>query len=171
MLYFELFKFELYFFEGVESLTQEEVFIMFRNMKEIYDEYCESICKEYDLPHISLEILSFLSEFPEHFTAKDICSIKLIKPSLVSLHVEKLVKSGYLVRESVNGDRRKVRLVCTEKAKAVAAACTEVRIKCCEMMTDGFTEEEKEQFDSFMLKIFRNAEKVKNSLTGGKKNA
>ena len=171
MLHFEMFKIELFYFEGDDSLTQEEIFIMFRNMAEIYEENCEPICKKYDIPHISLEILNFLSEYPEHFTAKDICSIKMIKPSLVSLHVEKLVKSGYLVRESVNGDRRKVRLVCTEKAKAVAAACKEVRNRCCKVMTNGFTEEEKEQFDSCMLKIFQNAEKVKKSLTGGKKNA
>lgn len=152
-------------------MTQEDIFIMFRNMTEIYDEYCEPICKEYNIPHISLEILSFLSEYPEHFTAKDICSIKMIKPSLVSLHVEKLVKSGYLVRESVNGDRRKVKLVCTEKAKAVTAACKELREKCCSLLTEGLTEEEKGIFDNCLLKISQNAEKVKTELKGGKENA
>lgn len=171
MLYFEIFKFKLFDFEGDENLTQEDIFIMFRNMTEIYDEYCEPICKEYNIPHISLEILSFLSEYPEHFTAKDICSIKMIKPSLVSLHVEKLVKNGYLVRESVNGDRRKVKLVCTDKAKTVAAASKEVRNRCCKMLTEGISEEEKEQFDNCLLKISQNAEKVKMALRGGKENA
>lgn len=152
-------------------MTQEEIFIMFRNMAEIYEENCEPICKENDLPHISLEILCFLSEFPEHFTAKDICSIKMIKPSLVSLHVEKLVKSGYLVRESVNGDRRKVKLVCTEKAKAVAAACKDVRDRCFTLMTEGISDEEMKQLDNCLSKIFRNAEKVKTKLKGGKENA
>ena len=168
MLHFEMFKIELFYFEGDDSLTQEEIFIMFRNMAEIYEENCEPICKKYDIPHISLEILNFLSEYPEHFTAKDICSIKMIKPSLVSLHVEKLVKSGYLVRESVNGDRRKVKLICTEKAKAVANACKEVRDKCFAMLTDGISEEEKEQFDNCLLKISKTAEKVKANLKGGK---
>lgn len=171
MLYFELFKIELFYFEGDESMTQEEIFIMFRNMAEIYEENCEPICKENDLPHISLEILCFLSEFPEHFTAKDICSIKMIKPSLVSLHVEKLVKNGYLVRESVNGDRRKVKLVCTEKAKAVAAACKDVRDRCFTLMTEGISDEEMKQLDNCLSKIFRNAEKVKTKLKGGKENA
>lgn len=152
-------------------MTQEEVFIMFRNMTEIYDEYCEPICKENNIPHISLEILIFLSECPEHFTARDISSIKMIKPSLVSLHVEKLVKNGYLVRESVNGDRRKVKLVCTEKAKAVAAACKDVRDRCFTLMTEGISDEEMKQLDNCLSKIFRNAEKVKTKLKGGKENA
>lgn len=95
----------------------------------------------------------------------------MIKPSLVSLHVEKLVKNGYLVRESVNGDRRKVKLVCTEKAKSVAAACKEVRNRCCTMLTEGFSKEEKEQFDNCLLKISQNAEKIKSQLKGGKENA
>ena len=152
-------------------MTQEEIFIMFRNMAEIYEENCEPICKENDLPHISLEILCFLSEFPEHFTAKDICSIKMIKPSLVSLHVEKLVKNGYLVRESVNGDRRKVKLVCTEKAKAVAAACKDVRDRCFTRMTEGISDEEMKQLNNCLSKIFKNAESVKTKLKGGKENA
>lgn len=152
-------------------MTQEEIFIMFRNIAEIYEENCEPICREYNIPHISLEILSFLSEFPEHFTAKDISSIKKIKPSLVSLHVEKLVKNGYLVRESVNGDRRKVKLVCTEKATAVTAACKELRAKCCSLLTEGLTVEEKEIFDNCLLKISQNSEKIKTELKGGKENA
>lgn len=168
MLNFEIFKIELFYFEGDESLTQEEIFIMFRNMTEIYEENCEPICREYKIPHISLEILSFLSEFPEHFTAKDICSIKMIKPSLVSLHVEKLVKNGYLVRESVNGDRRKVKLVCTEKAKAVAAACREIRERCFTLITDGISDEEMKLLDDCLSKISKNAEKVKTKLKGGK---
>lgn len=168
MLNFEIFKIELFYFEGDESLTQEEIFIMFRNIAEIYEENCEPICREYNIPHISLEILSFLSEFPEHFTAKDISSIKKIKPSLVSLHVEKLVKNGYLVRESVNGDRRKVKLVCTEKAKAVAAACRDVRNRCCKLMTDGISDEEMKQLDDCLSKISKNAEKLKAKLKGGK---
>lgn len=168
MLNFEMFKIEIFYFEGDESLTQEEMFIMVRNMTEIYEENCEPICREYNIPHISLEILSFLSEFPEHFTAKDICSIKMIKPSLVSLHVEKLVKSGYLVRESVNGDRRKVKLVCTEKAKAVAAACREIRERCFTLITDGISDEEMKLLDDCLSKISKNAEKVKTKLKGGK---
>ncbi|MBP0965733.1 MAG: winged helix-turn-helix transcriptional regulator [Oscillospiraceae bacterium] len=152
-------------------MTQEEIFIMFRNMAEIYEENCEPIIKENNIPLISLEILSFLSEYPEHFTAKDICSIKMIKPSLVSLHVEKLVKNGYLVREAVNGDRRKVKLICTEKAAAVANACKEVRDKCFTMLTDGISEEEKQRFDNCLLKISKNAEIIKTKLKGGKENA
>ena len=141
-------------------MTQEDIFIMFRNMTEIYDEYCEPVCKEYDIPHISLEILSFLSEYPEHFTAKDISSIKKIKPSLVSLHVEKLVKNGYLVRESVNGDRRKVKLVCTEKAQAVIARGRQKQEEFQAAMFENIDESTREAFFAALGKIENNLDKM-----------
>ena len=39
-----------------------------------------------------------------------------IKANLVSVHVDRLVKEGYLTRNSIEGDRRKIELQCTEQA-------------------------------------------------------
>ena len=52
-------------------------------------------------------------------TARDICTYRGLKPGIVSFHVEKLVQEGYLLRQPAPGDRRKCRLVCTEKAGPV----------------------------------------------------
>ena len=37
----------------------------------------------------------------------------------MSVNVDKLVRDGYLTREPMPGDRRKTRLLCTEKAQPV----------------------------------------------------
>lgn len=45
--------------------------------------------------------------------------VRRIKANLVSVNVDKLVREGYLRRETVEGDRRKTLLVCTERAQPV----------------------------------------------------
>ena len=61
----------------------------------------------------------FFANNPEYDTARDIVKTRYIKANLVSVNVDSLVREGYLKREKSPGDRRKVRLVCTEKARPV----------------------------------------------------
>ena len=61
----------------------------------------------------------FLANNPEYTMAKDIVEIRKLKANLVSINVEKLVKEGYLVRESMEEDRRKNRLLLTPKADEI----------------------------------------------------
>ena len=55
-------------------------------------------------------------------TAQQISEFRNIKKNLVSVHVDKLVNSGYLQRGAVTGDRRKVLLSCTPKARPILDA-------------------------------------------------
>ena len=55
-------------------------------------------------------------------TAQQISEFRNIKKNLVSVHVDKLVTAGYLQRGTVAGDRRKILLSCTEKAKPILEA-------------------------------------------------
>ena len=61
----------------------------------------------------------FLANNPEYTMARDIVEIRKLKANLVSINVEKLVKEGYLVRESMEEDRRKTRLLLTSKADEI----------------------------------------------------
>lgn len=81
-----------------------------------YESVCQSVLDEFNISKTSFDILMFLSEHPDRYTAKEISITKNIRANVVSLHVDKLVNSGYLARESVEGDRRKIRLICTEQA-------------------------------------------------------
>lgn len=80
---------------------------------------CEPILHEFDIPQVSFDILMFLKNNPDLCTAQQISEFRNIKKNLVSVHVDKLVAAGYLQRGTVAGDRRKILLSCTEKAKPI----------------------------------------------------
>ena len=71
------------------------------------------------LPQTAFDILLFLANNPAYQTAADIVEVRKIKANLVSVNVDKLVRDGYLTREPMPGDRRKTRLLCTEKAQPI----------------------------------------------------
>ena len=84
-----------------------------------YSTVCKPLCQELGLPQTAFDILLFLANNPGLDTARDVCTYRGLKPGIVSFHVEKLVQEGYLLRQPAPGDRRKCRLVCTEKAGPV----------------------------------------------------
>ncbi|MCI8590488.1 MAG: MarR family transcriptional regulator [Clostridiales bacterium] len=84
-----------------------------------YDAFCKPLCRELGLSKTSFDILMFLANNPSYKTARDIVEVRHIKANLVSVHIERLVREGYLVRKAVQEDRRKVELICTEQAASV----------------------------------------------------
>ena len=58
--------------------------------------------------------------------------------------MEKLAGEGYLERQPMPGDRRKCRLVCTEKAGPVIRRGRAVQETFSRQLTEGLTEEELE---------------------------
>lgn len=84
-----------------------------------YAELCKPLCHDLNIPQTAFDILMFLANNTEYQTARDIVEIRKIKANLVSVNVDKLVKEGYLERQSFCEDRRKICLVCTEKAAPI----------------------------------------------------
>ena len=91
----------------------------FRKLALAYTAVCKPLCQTLKLPQTAFDILLFLANNPAYQTAADIVEVRKIKANLVSVNVDKLVRDGYLTRESMPGDRRKTRLLCTEKAQPV----------------------------------------------------
>ena len=87
-----------------------------KNIQLAYSEHCKPLCREIHMPQTAFDILMFLANNPECKTARDIVEIRGIKANLVSINVDKLAREGYLARSSVDGDRRKIELHCTEQA-------------------------------------------------------
>lgn len=87
-----------------------------RNLLKVYSAKCKPLCQEVGIPQTAFDILMFLADNPEFDTARDVVETRYIKANLVSVNVERLVREGYLKREKSLSDRRKTRLVCTEKA-------------------------------------------------------
>ena len=84
-----------------------------------YSAVCKPLCQELKLPQTAFDILMFLANNPDCKTARDIVEIRKLKANLVSVNVDKLVQEGYLERRTVQDDRRKQELHCTEKAQPV----------------------------------------------------
>lgn len=98
-----------------------------RTISLAYNVVCKPICKELDLPQTAFDILMFLGNNPKYKTAGEVVEIRHIKANLVSVNVDKLVRDGYLERKTVEGDRRKTELICTEKASAVISRGREIQ--------------------------------------------
>lgn len=88
---------------------------------EAYGAFCKPLCRELGLPQTAFDILMFLSNNPEHSTAKEISNLRGLKENIISINVNKLVSEGYLLRQNDPEDRRKVHLRCTEKAAPIIA--------------------------------------------------
>ena len=90
-----------------------------RKLALAYTAVCKPLCQTLKLPQTAFDILLFLANNPAYQTAADIVEVRKIKANLVSVTVDKLVRDSYLTREPMPGDRRKTRLLCTEKAQPV----------------------------------------------------
>ena len=90
-----------------------------RKLALAYTAVCKPLCQTLKLPQTAFDILLFLANNPAYQTAADIVEVRKIKANLGAVNVDKLVRDGYLTREPMPGDRRKTRLLCTEKAQPI----------------------------------------------------
>lgn len=90
-----------------------------KRFEEAYTTVMRPLTVELKMAQPAVDILLFLANNPGMDTARDICTYRHLKPSIVSFHVDNLVQQGYLERQDIPEDRRKCRLVCTDKAAPV----------------------------------------------------
>ena len=128
-------------------LTASQVYTHSRLLLDAYAGIMCPLSAELNMAQTAVDILMFLANNPGYDTAKDICTMRHLKPGIVSFHVENLVQEGYLERQNVPGDRRKCRLVCTEKAASIIEKGRALQAKFMRQMTKGL---EKEQLDTLV---------------------
>ena len=120
----------------------------------------KKVCKAWNVPEVSLDILLFLANNPEYTTARDIVEVRSIKANLVSQHVDRMVREGYLCRKEVQGDRRKRDLSLTEKAMPIIEAGRRMQTDFFETLFHGVSEGEKRAFFETMDTMSRNMDKI-----------
>lgn len=136
-----------------------------------YTALCRKALKEFKISQTSFDILMFLRNNPEQYTARDISRLKNIKPNVVSLHVDELVNDGYIERQDVEGDRRKVKLVYTEKAVPIIERGHEIQKEFLKSLLDGLTEKDLEGFMHCFNVISENTDMIQaNRLKRGENN-
>lgn len=121
-----------------------------------YAKICKPLCHELHLPQTAFDILMFLANNPEYQTASEIVEIRKIKASLVSVNVDKLVKEGYLTREIVSDDRRKTKLICTQKAAPIIEKGRQLQERFFETLFGNIPPEQKEIFFQTLNRINAN---------------
>lgn len=138
-----------------------ELNIEFANkIQNVYVKQCKELCKKVHLTQTAFDILMFLSNNPKYTNAKDIVEVRKLKPNLVSVNVDRLVKEGYLERKEVKGDRRKVKLKVTEKACEIVATGRKVQGKFAKKICEGISEEELIVMQKCFRMMDKNLEKM-----------
>ena len=145
-----------------------QLLFMIHNSLELYESLCQPVCKSCGIPQTALDILLFLANNPEYYTARDICRVRGIKANLVSFHVEKLVQEGYLEREAIPGDRRQVRLLLTGKSQRVIEQGRSVQQRYREILISDIAPSDLETCQRCMDTIRLNIERAKKSSAKGK---
>lgn len=142
-------------------MKQKNSVAVFRSCIEAYEQYCKPLCKELAMPQMAVDILLFLANNPEFCTAKDINKCWGFKENILSVNINKLVNEGFLERLSVEGDRRKVRLVCTQKAQPVIERARKAYESFQMLIREGLTEADIEACRRCLSIVSKNAERVK----------
>ena len=123
---------------------------------QVYERQCAPVRKEFNLSQTAFDILLFLANNPEYHTARDIVEVRRLKANLVSVNVDRLVNEGYLIREKIPGDRRKVKLTLTEKTAPVIQKGRDFQKEFFCALSEGISEADLEKLSEITLQIEKN---------------
>lgn len=143
------------------GITPIRVFSNAARFIEAYHRVLQPLCRESGLPPLAVDILMFAANNPEYATAKNICKYRGMKPSIVSVHVERLVGEGYLQRQEVPGDRRQTLLICTERAKPLIEHGRDLQRQFSERLTLGMSDADREALHKAMTLLDNNIEDIR----------
>ncbi|MGM9604339.1 MAG: MarR family winged helix-turn-helix transcriptional regulator [Faecousia sp.] len=141
-------------------MDSKTTLVALRAFSEAYSNACKPICRELGMPQMAFDILMFLSNNPDHCTAKEISQFRGFKENIISVNVNKLVTEGYLLRQSDQADRRKVRLICTEKAASIVRRGRELQERFLCQMQQGLSPEELQVHAHCLETIAANARRL-----------
>lgn len=135
---------------GFLSLSQK--------IRQAYGKLCRPVLLKYGLSQVSFDILLFVANADKVCTAQEISEGCDMKKNLVSVHVEQLVQSGYLSRQAVDGDRRKVGLRCTEQGMPIVREGLQIYADLLAGITHGLSKQEIEVCYQSLLTVEANAD-------------
>ena len=139
-------------------LTASAMFANAARFADAYHAALSPLCAETGL---------FLANNPGCETAGAICRMRGLKPAIVSFHIDRLVSEGFLLRQSVPGDRRKTALVLTEKAESVVERGRRLQKAFADRLIDGLSEEDLAHFRRCVAAFDRNIERIRTENSKG----
>lgn len=133
-----------------------EPFLMFRKIGSAVHRACQPLCKKYDINQTCLDVLLFLSNHPEYNAARDLYTVRGIKPGLASVAVETLIQRGFLIHREDGADRRVKRLFITQAAGPLVAEGQGIQREFFRSLTRGITEDELQAYKRTTDKLLEN---------------
>lgn len=141
------------------NLTGSRMFSHAAKFIDAYHNVLQPLCRETGLPRGD-GYSAVCGNNPDRNTASDICQCRGLKPGIVSVHVDRLVNEGLLVRAEAANDRRKTRLTCTEKAQSVVAEGRKLQKAFANKLSDGINESDMESFRRTLTRFGENLEDI-----------
>lgn len=117
----------------------------------------EPLCRKFGITQLEKDLLGFLSHHPQSNTARDIVELRMLPKANVSIAVESLMCKGYLIRQQDTADRRRIHLLLTAQADSLLAELAEKQQEFIQKLFDGFSDDERMQYQSMNARIFENA--------------
>ena len=135
-----------------------------RQIMRLHDKMLKSICGQYQMNITETAVISFLYNNPGKDTAADIVELRMLSKGAVSQAVESLIQKKLLEREQDTKDRRRIHLSLSPAANPITQEIEKAQKGFRDKVFQGFTEEERELFNEFHLRIQEN---TKQALEGG----
>lgn len=122
----------------------------------LYNKMKSQICKKYKIAQTSFDILLFLYNNRDVRTAEKICRLRAIKPAIVSVEIDKLIKAGYVTREVDSSDRRRQLLTLTDLVETIANDGKKMQQYFNDILFEGLTVEESKTYLKVLDKMLIN---------------
>ena len=143
------------------NFTASKMFNSANRFVEAYHAALQPICRDTGLPPMAVDILMFVANNPDNDTAKDICRCRGLKAGIVSVHIDRLVNEGLLLRQDVPDDRRKTRLVCMEEAGGIIERGRELQKNFAQRLLSGLSDAEIEVFHNCLTILGNNIDEIR----------
>lgn len=125
-----------------------------------YSEAEKAVMEQYGMTAIEVDVMLFLANNPQFDTAAEIVSVRRIAKSHVSMAVSKLTARGFLQKLRDEKDRKKIHLRITENASPMVRDAQQFQKDFRASILKGFTEEEKQQMETFVDRIAENIRRL-----------
>ena len=132
-----------------------------KKLSNVYAGLCAPICRKYGLNQTCFDVLMYCANNPDQNTARDLCEVRGVKSGIASVAVEALETAGLLDRLPDPLDRRKHRLVPTEKASGVISDGRAMQALFTGTLRSGITDAEFAALESLTAKIEANMAMLK----------
>lgn len=113
---------------------------------------------KYDLVKGQASLLLLIRD-NDGITQNELASIVDIKDSSMSVRLDKLERSGYIIRETDLENLKKKRVYITTSGKTASIQCRKILREFDEKLYDGFTKKDKKQLEKYFEKMLENIRK------------